>query len=145
MSRMKWPTVADARQVFALANSRNVDRVMEQYADGATFQVPENEAPLRGKPAIRAFLTANFAAFPDWTIEITKVFLSGDETVVVNSVHGTNTGPLTQSDGHSAAPTNRPFVQEQLTRVVFDENGRVESLRSYGNPFLFEAAAVAPA
>ena len=123
----------NARQMIAVVNTRNVEKVMEQYAEDATFQVPMLETPLKGKVAIRAFLTSNFAAFPDWTIDVTKVFVSGDETVVVNSVHGTHTGPMTGSDGHVVAPTHKRFAQDQATRVIFNDHGKVTSLRAFGN------------
>jgi len=126
-------TEQDARQMIAVVNTRNVEKVMEQYAEDATFQVPVLETPIRGKDAIRAFVTGNFTAFPDWTIDITKVFVQGDETVIVNHVHGTNTGPLTGTDGKSIAPTNRKFAQDQMTRVIFDQKGKVHSLRAYGD------------
>jgi steroid delta-isomerase-like uncharacterized protein len=127
-------TEQDARQMINVVNTRNVDQVMEQYADDATFQVPDLAAPLHGKTEIRNFLTGSFAAFPDWTLDVTKVFVSGDETVVVNSVRGTHTGPLTGKDGKSIAPTNKKFVSDQMTRIVLNSKGKVQSLRAYGNP-----------
>lgn len=114
-------------------NSRNVEKVMEQYAENATFQVPSLDAPIHGKDAIRAFYQGNFAAFPDWSMDVTKVIISGGETIVVNSVHGTHKGPLTGPTGQSFAPTNKRFAQDLLTRVVFDDADKVLSLRSYGN------------
>jgi steroid delta-isomerase-like uncharacterized protein len=120
------------RQMIAVANSRNAEKIVEQYADDATFQVPDLETPLRGKTAIRGFLAGNFAAFPDWTLDVSKVIVSGDETVVVNSVHGTNTGPLSMPNGKSVPATNKKFAQEQVTRIVVNEQGKVTSLRSYG-------------
>ncbi|MCI4363197.1 MAG: ester cyclase [Thermoplasmata archaeon] len=120
--------------MIAVVNTRNVEKVVEQYAEDATFQVPSLETALRGKDAIRGFLTGSFAAFPDWTMDITKVIVSGNETIVVNSVRGTHTGPLTGKNGETIAPTNRKFVQEQLTRVVLNGDGKVQSLRAYGNP-----------
>jgi len=127
-------TEQQSRQLIGVVNSRNVDTVVEQYAEDATFQVPSMETPIHGKNAIRAFYTGRFTAFPDWTIDVTKVFVSGDETVVVNSIHGTQTGPLVMTDGKSIAPTNRKFVQDQLTRLVVNAHGKVQSLRAYGNP-----------
>jgi steroid delta-isomerase-like uncharacterized protein len=127
-------TEQEVRQMIDVANTRNVDKVMDQYAEDATFQVPTLETPLRGKTAIREFLVGSFAAFPDWTIDVSKVFVSGEENVVVNSIHGTHTGPLAGKDGKSIAPTNKKFVQEQMTRVVLNEKGKVKSLRAYGNP-----------
>ena len=131
---MTQQTEHEARQMIAVVNTRNVDKVLEQYAENATFQVPSLDAPLKGKEAIRAFYAGNFAAFPDWTIDITKVIISGDETVIVNSVRGTHTGPLTGSDGKSIAPTHKKFSQDLMTRLVFNDKGQVLSLRAYGNP-----------
>ncbi len=123
-----------ARQMVDVVNTRNVEKLMEQYAENASFQVPNLEAPIEGKTAIRSYLTSAFAAFPDWTMDINKVIVSGNEAIVVNSVHGTHTGPFTGSDGKAVAPTNKTFVQEQLTRVVVDESGKVSLFRAYGNP-----------
>jgi steroid delta-isomerase-like uncharacterized protein len=131
---LKQLTEQDARQMIDTVNTRNVDKVLEQYAEDATFQVPDLEAPLKGKSEIRTFLQGSFAAFPDWKLDITKVYVSGAETVIVNSVHGTHTGPLTGKDGKSIPATNKKFASEQVTRVVFNENGKVKSLHAYGNP-----------
>ena len=127
-------TEQDARQMIAVVNTRNVDRIVEQYADDATFQLPALTVPLHGKEAIRSYLKGSFEAFPDWTLDITKVFVSGDETVIVNSVSGTHTGPLAGADGKSITPTHKKFVEDQMTRVVLNEKGKVKSLRAYGNP-----------
>jgi steroid delta-isomerase-like uncharacterized protein len=127
-------TEQEARQMIAVVNTRNVDTIVEQYAEDATFQAPNMETPLRGKAAIRGFLTGSFAAFPDWTMDVSKVYVTGNDVVVVNSVRGTHTGPLAVPNGQPIAPTHKKFVQEQMTRVVLNASGKVESLRSYGNP-----------
>jgi ketosteroid isomerase-like protein len=125
----------ETRQMIAVVNTRNVDKVVEQYAENATFQVPSMDTPIHGKNAIRAYYTGNFAAFPDWTIDVTEVLVSGTGAVVVNSVSGTQTGPLTAQNGkYSIAPTNRKVSQELVTHLVFNEHGKVQSLRAYGNP-----------
>src|SRR5579863_10163425 len=117
-----------------VVNTRDVEKIMEQYAEDATFQVPNLEKPIHGKTAIRGFFTGNFATFPDWKVDITKVYVSGNDVVVVNSVHGTHTGPMTAEDGKAVAPTNKKFVDEQMVRVVMNDTGKVQSLRAYGNP-----------
>ncbi|MGA9840016.1 MAG: nuclear transport factor 2 family protein [Thermoplasmata archaeon] len=127
-------TEPEARQMVDVVNTRNVEKVVEQYAENASFQVPNLESPIEGKEAIRSYLTSAFAAFPDWTMDISKVIVSGNEAIVVNSVHGTHTGPFTDTNGKAVAPTNKTFVQEQLTRVVVDEKGKVSLFRAYGNP-----------
>ncbi|MCI4347711.1 MAG: ester cyclase [Thermoplasmata archaeon] len=127
-------TEQEARQMIAVVNTRNVDQIVEQYSETATFQVPNLETPLHGKAAIRGFLTGSFTAFPDWTMDVSRVYVTGNDVVVLNSVRGTHTGPLAVPNGQPIAPTNKKFVQEQMTRVVLDASGKVQSLRSYGNP-----------
>jgi steroid delta-isomerase-like uncharacterized protein len=127
-------TETEARQFVDVVNTRNVEKVMEQYAENASFQVPSLDAPIQGKEAIRSYMTSALAAFPDWTMDVNKVIVSGNEVIVVNSVKGTHTGPFTGSDGKAVVPTNKSFVQEQLTRVVVDEKGKISTFRAYGNP-----------
>jgi len=125
-------TEQEARQMIAVVNTRNVDKILEQYADDATFQVPTLDAPLHGKTAIRGFLAGSYQAFPDWTLDVQHVHVFGHDVVTLNSVHGTNTGPLTAEDGKSIAPTNKKFVQEQMSRVVLNDAGKIQSFRAYG-------------
>jgi ketosteroid isomerase-like protein len=127
-------TEQSARQIFADVNTRNVDKIVDLYAENASFQVPNLESPLVGKMAIRSYVAGALAAFPDWTMDVNSVLVSGHEAVVVNSVHGTHTGPFTTADGKSVSPTNKKLNQEQLTRVVIDENGKISMFRAYGNP-----------
>jgi hypothetical protein len=67
-------------------------------------------------------------------MDVSKVIVSGNDVVVVNSVHGTHTGPFTARDGKAITPTYKLFVEEQLTHVVINEHGKISSFRAYGNP-----------
>ena len=127
-------TEPQIRDMIAVVNSRNVDKVVEQFAENATFQTPQQDQPVHGKAAIRTLYVDAFAAFPDWTVEPKTIAVVGNEVLVVNTVHGTHSGPLAGAAGKSIPPTNRKFSQEQMTRVVLDEKGKVQSLRAYGNP-----------
>lgn len=126
-------TEPQVREMIAVVNSRNVDKVLEQYAEDATFQTPSEEHAIRGKAAIRTAMTEAFAAFPDWTIDPKVISVAGNEVLIVNSVHGTHSGPLNAA-GKSIPATHRKFSQEQMTRIVLNEHGKVTALRAYGNP-----------
>jgi hypothetical protein len=67
-------------------------------------------------------------------MDVAQVHVSGKDVVIVNSIAGTHTGPLTTEDGKVVAPTHKKFVQEQMTHVVLNDSGKVQSLRAYGNP-----------
>ncbi len=127
-------TEQHARDIFAVANSRNVDQIVEQYADDATFQVPGQDKPLTGKGEIRSFLKENYTAFPDWVSNPKTVAVSGNEVLVVDSVSGTHDGPLVGWDGKSIAPTHRKVVLDGMTHIVMNESGKIRSFRVYGNP-----------
>jgi steroid delta-isomerase-like uncharacterized protein len=127
-------TETQAREMIAVVNTRNLDKIVDQYAESATFQVPNLDKPLKGKEAIRSFMKGSFTAFPDWTIEARSVAVSGNESFVVNSVHGTHDGPLVGQDGKTIPATHKKFVQEQMTHIILNEHGKVLSLRAYGNP-----------
>lgn len=120
--------------MIAVVNSRNVDKVLDQFAEDATFQTPTEEHQVQGKAAIRSAFANAFAAFPDWTIDPKTISVIGNEILIVNSVHGTHDGPLAGSAGKSFPATHRKFSQEQMTRVVLNDGGKVQSLRAFGNP-----------
>ncbi len=127
-------TEPDVRRMVEEFNERDVSKVVEQYATDAVFQVPVLDAPLRGKDAIRSYLTGLFTAFPDWSMDLKKVIIQGNEVVLVNTVQGTHTGPYTGSDGQPVVPTNEKVAQQQLTRVVIIEQGKISLFHSFGNP-----------
>jgi steroid delta-isomerase-like uncharacterized protein len=131
---MNQITERDAREILANANSRNVDKIIEQYADDATFQVPGQHEPLIGKDAIRTFFEENYTAFPDWSVNPKTVAVSGNEVLVVESVSGTHEGPLTDFDGNAIPPTHRKVVLDGMTHIVLDASGKIKSFRVYGNP-----------
>jgi steroid delta-isomerase-like uncharacterized protein len=120
--------------MIAVVNSRNIDKVLDQYAENATFQSPAEDHAIQGKAAIRVALSAAYTAFPDWTIEPKTISVVGNEVLIVNSVRGTHDGPLVGAAGKSFPATHRKFSQDQMTRVILNEHGKVQSLRAYGNP-----------
>jgi steroid delta-isomerase-like uncharacterized protein len=127
-------TEPQIREMIAVVNSRNVDKVLDQFAEDASFQTPALDNAVHGKAAIRMAYVDAFAAFPDWTVEPKTISVVGSEVLIVNSVHGTHDGPLTGAAGKSIPATHRKFSQEQMTRVVLNEKGKVQLLRAYGNP-----------
>jgi hypothetical protein len=131
---MMHTTEQNARQLVQNFNSRNLDRAVAQFADNATFQFPGMEVAITGKDAIRAFLKDGYTAFPDWRMDVSKIIISGGETIVVHSVHGTHTGPWVGGDGIVVPPTSRKFTQDQLTRVTFNNTDQILTYRGYGNP-----------
>ena len=127
-------TEKDAREMIARANTRNVDLVVDQYAEDAVFEMPGAPKPFRGKEEIRAFEKQNYTAFPDWTMNVKTIAVSGNEVLIVGSGTGTHTGPLTGYDGKLIPPTNKKVVIEGVTHLVLNDEGKIKSFRLYGDP-----------
>ncbi len=126
-------TESDARKFVEVVNTRNVDKILEGYAEDATFQNPMLEAPVTGKAAIRDALAGGFAAFPDWHAEIKSVAVKGHEVFTTQTLSGTHQGPLPGPGGTTIPPTQRKFAIEGMVHLVVDEGGKIRSLRAYGD------------
>ncbi len=126
-------TESDARRFVEVVNSRNVDKILEGYAEDATFQNPMLEAPVRGKDAIRDALAGGFTAFPDWHTDIKSVAVKGNEVFTAQTYSGTHLGPLPGPGGKTIPPTQRKFTIEGMVHIVVDEGGKIKSLRAYGD------------
>src|SRR5262249_6718963 len=76
-------------------NSRDVERIVECFAEDATFCLargPESVGrTLRGKAAIRKALADRFKQIPDMRWENEEYVLAGDRAISVWTVRGTGT------------------------------------------------------
>ena len=108
---------------------RNPDRGAALIADDCEFiDVPRGEIQ-RGPEGYRHDYERWRTAFPDGTVEITKVVAEGDWVVVEFTNSGTNTGPLRIAIG-DFPPTNRK-IEVQYCSVMQIKNGKVISGRDY--------------
>ena len=138
-------TENDARKYAELVNTRNVDEILERYAEDATFQNPMLAEPVKGKAAIREALAGGFSAFPDWHTDIRSVAVKGNEVFTTQTLSGTHLGPLPGPGGRTIPPTQRKFSVDGMVHFVVDETGKITSLRAYGDsPGLFRQLGVSP-
>jgi steroid delta-isomerase-like uncharacterized protein len=133
VSPMKTLTEREALDMVNIANSRKVDQILEQYADDAVLEMPGEPKPFVGKEAIRAFEKENYTAFPDWTLNVKTVAVTGNEVLIVGTGSGTHEGPITGFDGQTIAPTHKKVVIEGMTHIVLNDGGKIKSFRVYGD------------
>lgn len=92
------------------------------------FDVPRNEIQ-KGPEGYRKDYERWRAAFPDGTVEITKIIAEDGWVVIEYTNSGTNTGPLKTAIGEFP-PTNRK-IEVKYCSVMEIKNGKVISGRDY--------------
>ena len=98
-------------------------------ADHCEFMdIPRGETQ-RGPDGYRNDYERWRTAFPDGTVEITKIISEGDWVVVEYTNSGTNTGPLNTIMGEFS-PTNRK-MKVKYCSIMQIRNGKVVSGRDY--------------
>ncbi len=125
----KLDNVAVARTFHEAWAERDPDRGVAVIADDCEFvDVPRGELQ-HGPEGYRQDYERWRTAFPDGTVEITKVIAEGDWVVIEFTNSGTNTGPLKTAIG-DFPPTNRK-IEVQYCSVMQIKNGKVISGRDY--------------
>jgi ketosteroid isomerase-like protein len=80
------------RRISAAFNSRDVERIVDCFAEDATFCLARGPEPvgrtLRGKAAIRRALADRFEQIPDMRWEGQDYILAGDHAVSLWTVRG---------------------------------------------------------
>lgn len=81
--------------------------------------MPPGLQEIKGIEQMKAFLTSNYEAFPDWNEEITLMIAEGDFVAVITRGTGTNTGPM---GDHPATNKKADLVEFIVQRF---ENGKI--------------------
>jgi ketosteroid isomerase-like protein len=86
------PTPALMKAINAAFNSRDVDRIMEFFADDCTFFMARGPEPegrrVHGKAAVRRVLADRFAVIKDMRWDHVDAFICGQRAVTVWMVTG---------------------------------------------------------
>ena len=121
--------VTVARTFHEAWTERDPDQGAKVIAEDCEFiDVPRGELQ-RGPDGYRHDYERWRTAFPDGTVEITRIIAEGDWVVVEYTNSGTNTGPLQTALG-DFPPTNRK-VEIQYCSVMQIKDGKVISGRDY--------------
>ena len=86
------PTPELMKAINAAFNARDVERIMDFFADDATFMMARGPGPcgrpVHGKEAIRTVLAERFKVIPDMRWDHLDVFIAGPRAVSVWMVRG---------------------------------------------------------
>lgn len=106
------------RAELEVLSGQDVEGVLSFYSDDVVFIDVSMAEPLRGKPAMRAFMRGMYDAFSDLRAENVNVF--GDDVFVAAEYDlvGTNDGPL---DGQP--PTGKSFRLQAVS--VYEARGDI--------------------
>ncbi len=108
-----------AGKLLAAFNSHSPESIAQLYSPKQVTILPGME-PIHGREG-KAELVSGFSrAFPNLTIGLSLVIVSGNHLVCEGTITGTHTGPL-QSHAGEVPPTGRcitlPIVQRQVEAI----------------------------
>ena len=95
-----------ANEYVDALNAHDYDRLRAYHSEFFQSLMPGQPGPA-GEAGHRAFLEANWTAFPDLTFQITQTIASGDYVVDTWVGTGTHSGPMMTPAGASVPPTGR--------------------------------------
>jgi steroid delta-isomerase-like uncharacterized protein len=95
-----------ARSLVEAFNGHDAERLANLYTDDQVTVLPGAPEPVRGRKNKAEMVAGYFRAFPDLTLEIPLVLVSGSHVVCAGYMKGTNTGPLVSPEGEMP-PTGR--------------------------------------
>ena len=114
-------------------NTKNAERIVEHFSDEISFEDPFTSTPIKGKTAVKGYLTGLFTAFPDFKVTVGKTVIQGNTAVALNTATATNTGPIQTPDGKKLAATGKKFVHEAAVYSEYDAKGKATKVKVYGD------------
>jgi steroid delta-isomerase-like uncharacterized protein len=131
---MTQPTAIPPDELRAIAveaiervwNGNDWSTAEETYAEDVVVHVPFQEAPLRGREALRGFHETLHLGFPDWRATVDHVLANGDRVAMQWTIRGTHLGPFV-----GIPPTRRSFQTREAVVGRFAPDGRVAELWFY--------------
>ena len=126
-----------ADKLLAAFNSRNPESVAQLYSPKQVTVLPGME-PIHGREGKAELLSGFYRAFPDLTIGLQLVIVSGNHIVCEGTMTGTHTGPLLSHAGE-VPPTGRHMTLPIVYILTVAEDGLIVADRTYFDNATFSA------
>ena len=119
-----------ASNLIAAFNGHDAERLASLYTDDQVTVLPGAPEPVRGRKNKAEMVAGYFRAFPDLTLEIPLVLVSGNHIVCAGHMAGTNTGPLASAEGEMP-PTGRRVEIRMAFILRVRPDGLIEEDQTY--------------
>jgi len=119
-----------ASSLIAAFNGHDAERLANLYTDDQVTVLPGAPEPVRGRKNKEEMVAGYFRAFPDLTLEIPLVLVSGNHVVCAGHMAGTNTGPLVSPEGEMP-PTGRRVNIRMAFILRVRPDGQIEEDQTY--------------
>jgi predicted ester cyclase len=119
-----------ASGLIAAFNGHDAERLASLYTDDQVTVLPGAPEPVRGRKNKEEMVAGYFGAFPDLTLEIPLVLVSGTHIVCAGHMAGTNTGPLVSPEGE-IPPTGRRVNIRMAFILRVTATGLIEEDQTY--------------
>ena len=119
-----------ARSLVEAFNGHDAERLSNLYTDDQVTVLPGAPEPVRGRKNKEEMVAGYFRAFPDLTLEIPLVLVSGSHVVCAGYMKGTNTGPLVSPEGEMP-PTGRRVNIRMAFILRVRPDGQIEEDQTY--------------
>jgi ketosteroid isomerase-like protein len=115
-----------------LGRAKDVDKLMELYADDAVFAYMATQEDAKGKEAVKKSFEQWFKVSSDVKGKTAWSWAAGDYVLAAGSSSGTNDGEL----GEGKPATNKKFSMKAL-EILKLKDGKITEHWMYGNGFKF--------
>ena len=119
-----------ASSLIAAFNGHDAERLANLYTNDQVTVLPGAPEPVRGRKNKAEMVAGYFRAFPDLTLEIPLVLVSGNHVVCAGHMAGTNTGPLVSPEGEMP-PTGRRVNIRMAFILRVRPDGQIEEDQTY--------------
>lgn len=108
------PHIERALEAF---NNHDVDGVVTEFDEDATFSDPPNDEPL-GKAELPVYFEELFGAFPDVKVEVKQSFVSSDGAALEWTYTGTHEGSI-----NDIPPTGEEITLPGVSIIAVSDDG----------------------
>ncbi len=107
-------------------NAKNVDKLLEHYANDATLITPDLPEGVHGKEGIRKVADDWHRMFGDLRTQVVSGVTEGDKVAVLFRVQGTNTGDIEMAPGQRVPATGKPVDYSIGSFIQLDNSGKIQ-------------------
>ena len=119
-----------AEQIENAINGKDVDAFRMLHLENVTAWNPTSSGPTTGIEAHLEEMQGLWNAFPDLTVEMTRVFGEGEWVCTEYTIQGTHKGPMKGPAGEEIPPTGKALRLEALG-IIRIENGKIAEEKDF--------------